>query len=69
VSEASSVRQPAELSVSGPAISSSTGRFPVVGTPPHLLEWEKPDYPNTIDDNNIRCVPTRLGGNLQWSKD
>jgi len=29
------------------------------------LEWEKPDYPNTINDNNVRCLPNRLGCNLQ----
>jgi len=61
-SEANFIKQPAELSVSGPAISSSTGRSLVVGTPPHLLEWEKPDYSNTINDNSIRCL---LGCNLQ----
>ena len=41
----------------------------MVETPPHILEWKKSDYLDTIDDNNIRCLPVGLGCNLQWRKD
>jgi len=57
VSKASSIRQSAELSVSGPAISSSTGRSPVVETPPHLLEWETPTLLMTITSDASQLHP------------
>ena len=69
LSEASPIRQPAKLPDCSPAIHPGTGRSSVVGTPPHLLEWEKPDHPGIINDNNIRCLPTGLGCNLQRCSD
>ena len=65
----SSVRQSAELPGSSSAVPSSTGGPSVVGTSPLLLEWKKPDHPANIIDNNIGCIPTRLGGHLQWQSD
>ena len=67
--EASPISQPAELPGSGPIIPSSAGRSSVVGTPPQLLEWTKPNYLGIIHDNNIRCFPTKLGSNFQWNSD
>jgi len=59
----------AELSGRGPAVSPSSGGPSVVGAPSLLMEWEKPYYPGGLYDNNIRCLPTRLGSNLQWQQE
>ena len=65
----SSDRQPTELPSSSTTVSPGTGGSSVVGAPPLLLEWKKPDHPVNFLDNNIGCLSTGLGGHLQWQSD
>ena len=60
----SSDRQPTELPSSSTTVSPGTGGSSVVGAPPLLLEWKKPDHPVNFPDNNIGCLSTGLGGHL-----
>ena len=37
----------------GPAVFLGTERSPVVGAPPLITEWSKPDHLGSIHDNSI----------------
>ena len=64
VSHTDPISQLSGLPVNNHTIPTGNRGPGMVGTPPHLLEWEKPDLPSLHDNNRLRCFTAGLGSNL-----
>jgi len=58
-----------ELPVTCSVICLGSRGPPVMATSSVQLEWEKPNLPTVLNDNNFRCLSPGLGSPLQWSTD